>query len=145
MKAQEHIDNMKLPGYRRLVKNDFKPEDQELVDKLSYPINTNIENLYDALNSQLTFSNNFIATVRDVIFTVDSTGKPTNTTSFSLSFTGTVSMVVVGNATNLSNGNIYPTGAPFVSWTQNQTSVVINNVTGLQANQSYKLRLIAFG
>jgi len=136
---------MILGAFRRLYKNDFKPEDQDLVEKISYPLNTGIESIYEAFNKKISLSDNLLCTIRDVEVTVDSTGKPVNTTSFKLDFTGSVSSIFVGNAQNLTNTSTYPTSAPFISWTQTQTGVTINNVTGLQPNNNYRLRIIAFG
>ena len=49
---------MKLPSFRRILEQDYKPDDQDLVKTLASSLNYGIEVLYDALNGKLTFRDN---------------------------------------------------------------------------------------
>lgn len=136
---------MRLPSFRRLVSSDYEKQYQKLIDKLSAPLNYGIEVLYDALNKQLTIRDNFNATVKDVLVTVDDTGKPQQSTAIGISISGKVDGVLVIGATNQVNSTTYPTTGVFISGTQSNNTFVINNVTGLQANQQYSLRVVVLG
>lgn len=142
---------MRLPSFKRIYENNFKEEYKDLVRTLSASINIGLENLYLALNNRLTFQDNFQATIKQLDVIVNSSGYPIQTTVFQLNnFGGTQTQseiraigVLVINAQNLTNSSIYPTNAPFVSWTQVQTGIQINHVTGLQSGQTYRLTLLA--
>lgn len=108
-------------------------------------LNNGIEVLYQALANQLTFRDNVKCTVIDVTLTVDATGKPTQGGTFALTFAGNVDGVFVTMATNQVNSNVYPLGAVMVSGVQSNATFIISNVTGLQANTSYTIRVIALG
>lgn len=136
---------MRLQSFKRLFRNDFKPEEQDLIEKLSVTINIGFELLYEALNKKLTLSDNFLATEVDMTVELDSSGIPKTASTFSLDFTGRVRRVIVGNAINLTNSSTYPAGAPFISFSQTGNKVVIKHITGLQANNNWKISVIALG
>jgi hypothetical protein len=134
----------KLASYRRIIKNDFKKEEQEFVEKLASPINDSFNELYFAMNGRLSIRENLFATVRDVEITVDSDGIPVATTSFTLDKPGQVAGTDVILAVNQVNSAGYPTAQPFISFTQNSSNVIINHISGLQPNQRYIVRVVAY-
>lgn len=136
---------MKLPLFRRLFKTDFRQEFQDLVDQLSVSINVGIENLYDALNRKLSLRDNILCTVKELDITANADGTPTTTSIIQLDIAGRIDGVVVLSALNITNANIYPTSGVFVSWTQTQNGILINNITGLPAGQRFKVKMVAFG
>lgn len=73
---------MKLTGGKRLVTEDFKSDDQELVSKLAYVLNPFLEQMTNAMNSSITVSDNLDMDYKDIIVTVDSLGIPVNNVSF---------------------------------------------------------------
>lgn len=135
---------MKLPSFKRLNTIDYENQFKKLVETLSVSLNIGIEALYEALNNEVTLKDNIACTVKNVTLRVDTNGKPLTTTSFVQDVEGKIYGIEVINAVNTTNTGVYPTGAPFVSWTQNNTIITITNVTGLQANNTYVLTLIAW-
>jgi len=107
-------------------------------------LNNGIEVLYNALNKEITLRDNIKCTVRDITVVVDANGTPRQNSTFLLDTSGRVEGCIVISALNVTNSSVYPTGGIFLSFTQNTTSVIINNITGLQPNQSYSLRIVAF-
>jgi hypothetical protein len=136
---------MILPSFRRLMSQNFEKQYQNLINTLSLSLNNGIQVLYDTFNNQITFRDNIKCTVADVTLKVDSTGKPIQGGTFALTFVGNVDGVFVTNVTNVNNPTTYPTGAVQVFGQQNNATYIINNVTGLQANTSYTIRIIALG
>lgn len=137
---------MKLQDFRRLFKTDFKQEFQDLVDQLSVSINTGFEAVYDIINNKkLSISDNILCTVKTINVNVSTSGVPNGTTSFALDIPGRIKGISVINAVNLNNTGIFPTSAVFVNFSQNGTTVIINNINGLQANTNYQLTVIAWG
>jgi hypothetical protein len=137
---------MKLPSFKRLFKGDFDEKEQNLVDKMSYTINSGIEVLYEALNKRLNFSDNFNSSQHTLSVTVDSSGKPVQTTVFSSNISGNAVGILVLKATaGTDTAPVYPTSAPFISYTQNNQSFTITNVKGLTAGISYTLTFVVMG
>lgn len=139
---------MKLPNYKKLFKQDYAQEYQELVDALAASLNIGIETLYNALNKRLTFRDNFAVTIKDVEVTVNASGIPTTSTGFSIDANQRVDGLDVWRVDNLTNTTAYPTGGVFITWTQGtaQTAnaVTINHVTGLVTGNKYRIRVVAY-
>jgi hypothetical protein len=134
----------KLSSYRRIITNDFDKDDKKLVEKLSSPLNDSFNELYFAANGRLGLRDNIYCTVKDLDIIVDANGNPTQITSFNLDKTGTVLGCQVLYAANQVNTATYPTGQPFISFVQNGANLIINNITSLQANQRYIIRVVAY-
>lgn len=134
----------KLTSYKRINTSDFDEENQKLIEKLAAPINYSFNELYFALNGRLDIRSNFASGFKEFDVIVDSTGRPINTTIISLNAGGQVLGISVISAVNQSNTAVYPTGQPFISYTQVENGVLINNITGLQADNRYTLRVIAW-
>lgn len=115
------------------------------MDQLAVSLNIGIESLYNALNKNLSIKDNIKCTVKDLTLTVDATGKPTSPTQFALDISGQIIGTQVIYAINTQNPAIYPTGGIFISFTQTSSGVLINNITGLPANQPFTIRVVAYG
>lgn len=136
---------MRLPSSKRITKTDYDKKYQDLIDTLSYTINYQLESLFEALNNGSSLTDNLKCTSKSVTLQVDATGRPLSTTSFSLDVPGRIAGIECIRATNSTNSGVYPTSAPFVSFNQpNNNIITITNVTGLQAGNTYVLRLIAW-
>lgn len=135
---------MKVPSFLRINKNDYPKELQDVIDKLAYAVNTNFEVLYNIFTKNISLRENLYGLVKDVSVTVDNDGIPTTLTSFSIDNNVKVDGLLVINANNITNSKIYPTGGIFINFTQQGASVIINHVTGLQASNSYNLRIVTF-
>lgn len=136
---------MKLPTMKRLYKTDYKQEDQDLIDKLAYVLNQDIQVLYDALNNRVSLGDNIDCVVRTIEVTVDANGIPKSPTIFGITDqTRQIQGVEVQKASNLTNTSTYPSGGIFITFAQVQTGVQIQHVTGLQADNTYSLRIVGY-
>lgn len=137
---------MKIPSYKRLNTEDFKQEEQELVEKLSSTLNIGIESLNQALNKRLNFVDNFESTQRTFSVKVDANGEPTSEIAFKLDTIGNAvpraSGSIVTNVKNLTNSSTYPTGGVFMTFTQSQNVITVQHLTGLVANNNYEVTVI---
>ena len=132
---------MKLPNFKRLIKTDFKEEDQPLVNGLASIWNYGIEVLYLALNNRLTLTENLSATIKDVNLRVDANGVPIVT--LIIPSDTTINDVRIGKIDNLTNSSNTPiTAVMVVDWQPVQNGIKINKIVGLTANELYKLRII---
>ncbi len=135
---------MKLASYRRIITQDYQEEDQELVEQIGSTINDSFNSVYSALNKRITLTENIAATVRELIVTLDSDGIPTSLIRFTTDVLNTpVVQVLCGRARNITNPTTYPSSAPFISFTQNGNTVIINHITGLSPNQQWRIIVTA--
>lgn len=134
-----------LPTFKRLNTNDYKPEEQDLVEQLGLTINDGMQSVYDALNRKLTFEENFLGAIKDVQVSVDATGKPRNLTTLITGLSSAPRGITVIQAENLTNTQVYPTGSPWVSYNVINNGIQIVNVTNLQTNNIYRLRILILG
>lgn len=134
----------KLKSYKRIITSDFKKEDQELVENIGGTLNDAFNDVFFILNGRASLADNIACTVNTVDVVVDASGIPTSRTTFTLNNTNQVIGCQVILAVNQTNPAIYPTGAPFISFSQIDKAILINHITGLQPNQRWTLRIIAW-
>lgn len=133
----------KLSSYSRINSTDYSADEQPIVEKLGGNINGNFDPVYSALSNRLTFEDNFLCTVREIEVTLGANGVPLQRTSFSLSNNLPVKGLQVLNVTNKTSATVFPTGAPFISYSQNANLLYIDHITGLVANNRYLIRILA--
>ena len=136
---------MKLQGFKRITKQDFPPEQSELIDALGFSLNNGVEALYDALNRKVSLKDNILCSVRDVDVTVNSSGNVTSGGVFTLDNQFQILGLQVIKADNQTNTSVYPTSAPWPSYLIVANGISLQNVTGLQAGNNYKLRIVVWG
>lgn len=136
---------MRLPSFKRLIKNDFDEKDKPFVDKFSFFFNNGIEVLYNILNRSVSLKDNILCVVKDVTVTVASTGIPINSTSFQVDISNKIIGLQVLRVDNLTNVQAFPTSGVHVTWTQSEKNIFINHITGLITNNVYNIRVVAYG
>lgn len=135
---------MKIPSFRRIFKTDYKSEDQELVEKLAFSINVFNDNMTNAMNHQMSLADNIQCTLKTFNVKVTSGGEPATPVSFSLTSNGKLTGITVLSATNTTNPNVYPTSAPFITYSLNNNIVTIKNVAGLPVDNVFSLTIVAY-
>lgn len=133
----------KLSSYSRIISTDYETDQQPIIEKLGGQINGNFDPIYSALSNRLTFEDNFLSTVREVEVTLGANGVPLQRTSFSLSNNLPVKGLIVLSVVNRTSAAVFPTGAPFISFSQNANLLYIDHITGLVANNRYTIRILA--
>lgn len=134
----------KLQSYKRILSSDFNKEDQELVDQLAGSLNTVIDDHQYTLSGKVSLTDNIYCTVKDIDITVDANGGTGNARISVNNPTVQVLGFDVIRVSNLTNSAIYPTGQPFISFTQLEGSILINNITGLLPGYRWRLKIIAW-
>jgi hypothetical protein len=130
----------KLQIPKKIRIEDFDAKYKDIIEKISFIFNPFSDEVYQTLNGNVDITNlNRQITVIDI--SIDSTGKPINPGQIKITGTGRVNGVIVINAVNTTNPEIYPTTMPFISYSFNAQSLSILNVSGLQNNSQYRLTL----
>jgi len=133
---------MLLSNFKRIIVEDLPKESQELGSKLAYVLNPTLEQLEQAFSKNIGIDN-LNQQIKVIEVTVSSVGRPTNTTQFKSELKSQAKGLVCIRAENLTNGNLYPTATPFISFSENEGLITLNNITGLQASNKYNLTILA--
>jgi len=137
---------MKLPNFKRIYKTDYPAEMQDNIERLAQSINDGFDKLYDAVNKKLSIRDNIQCTVKEVDLTVkDTSGNLLTPVSFTLETNGRAEGITVIKVDNLTNPAGYPDKGIFVSFSQTGSILTITNITGLLANNLYKVKMIIYG
>lgn len=135
-----------LPSFKSIQSSDFPEEYQDLINKLALLLNNEIQSVFTALTKGVSLADNILCTVATVPITVDANGNTTNSAQFAINIQNMkVAGCLVIKVLNTTNSAIYPTGAPFISFTAGTQNVTINNITGLQTGYQWSVTVLAFG
>lgn len=134
----------KPPDIKRIKKEDFENQYQTLVDRLAFPLNSFMEQVRSAFNKNINFENlNQEIVVVDL--TVDENGIPTTTIRYKSNLSTRIAGNICINTFNLTDNAVNPLGQPFINFSQSDKLVQVNHVTGLQANNRYRLIVLSIG
>lgn len=131
----------RIPDLKRIVKEDFKAEDRDLVEKLAFPINSFHEQVRSALSGNLDFTN-LNQEIKTLNFTTNTQGQPLNRISFTSELNGRVQGIIVVRTLITSDNTSIPMTLPIVSWTQNEKTVNITGIGGLLPETGYSLTIL---
>lgn len=132
--------NIQAP--KRIRKEDFPEDYQELIDKMAYIINNFFDEVYFAFQGNIDFTN-ISQQLVNVNVSLDGSGNLIQNYQVSYNLPSIVRGVICVKAENLDNSSVYPTSQPFVSFTLKSGNIFeITNVSGLQNSSNYKLTLI---
>lgn len=131
----------RLPDFKRLAKEDFPQKYQDLIGQLALPINSHIEQVRNALNKNIDFTN----LAQDIItltFTTTDKGQPISELKFKSTLTNKVKGILPVSLTITSANGLYPAVYPMISFQQVENIVYIKNIAGLSNNTGYSLTFI---
>jgi hypothetical protein len=135
---------MKLNNLKRIVVEEFSQEDQPVVEKLAFSLNPMLDQLTTAFNKNIDFDN-LNQEVLEFVVEVDNNGRPKVPTELRSSLRTRVRGYVVIRAQNENPNGPIPTASPLISYNQNESGVRVIGVTGLPANNKFRLTVIAIG
>lgn len=133
---------MKIPAFKRIIIEDYPTQYRDIVSKLAFSINSFMDTMTIALNTNLTISDNLAAVQTSINVTVDSFGTPTIGRTVKSNLASQCGGISVINALNNTSSVIYPTNTPFITFTNGNGTIIISNITGLKPNNSYTLTVI---
>lgn len=136
----------KVSTFKRLSKENFSEENRELIETLGFSINDFASEIINALNKNITIDDNLKMEYKDITVIVDGSGFPTKTTQYTIGLDSRIRGVLVVRAQNLDNIANFVNNAPFISYSQNNNNIItVNHITGLIANEEYRLTLLSLG
>lgn len=127
----------RVPESQQIIAETFKKEEQELVQKIADPFNTYTEQLNGILTNNLTFTDNFLGSVKSfqlqgeqsIAFKYDFTEKP-------------IGLWIVAFS-NLSDTSEVLTSGVSAQWLYDgKGTITINRIAGLTTGKTYLVTLI---
>lgn len=135
----------RVPDIKRIRKEDFDSEDQAVVEKIAYSVNTFMDQVIVALSKNLNFDN-IDQQLVDYTISLGSAGELINPPNIRIDLRSRPSGVLCISALNVNNPNTFPTGQPFVSYgVVNNRTISVRNISGLQPDSTYRLTLLIIG
>ena len=131
----------RVPDFKRITVEDFKAEDQPLVKKLAFPINSHIEQVRSALSKNIDFEN-LNQELKTLSFTTNENSQPLTDLTFRSNLTSRVQGIMVVRTVITSSNTSYASTLPVISWSQAADQVFILNIGGLEPETGYELTLL---
>lgn len=130
---------MKIPSLKKILREDLK-DAPEWVNGILVPVNQFMEYIYQAMNRNISDSDNISCQIKELTYITPSTYPTMDNVEFlstlKVKATGVTLLQVVDKDTYLP-----PTSAVYVPWYENNGSIVILPITGLVASKIYTIRL----
>ena len=98
-----------------------------------------MEQVVTQVNGNLDFSN-LAEELKDYKVTVNASGVPLGNDIIRTTVNNPSGVTAI-KASNLTDGTVTPTSAPWITFSPRSNSVKIQSITGLQANNQYRLTL----
>lgn len=136
---------MKLPIYRRISREDLT-EAPDWIGKMLYPINQVFETVYNTLNKNLTFADNFLSFQKSVQFTTKSTynAGAWDVIQFAIpnNFNVKVLGVLILNLKPVDTTLIAGSSPTSLVWSEVNRVVQIDWIAGLSNSTTYNLTVV---
>ncbi len=136
---------MIIQSFKRIIKSDYAQEFQQLVETLGNSINIAFDNINNVLNRNVSLKDNIACTLKTVQLTVNDNGTPNSTITINLA---SVNAKAIGasviNVVNSTSASTIPTGQPFINFSQNNNTVIVNNITNLQKGNTYQVTIVVW-
>lgn len=134
---------MRLYSKLKINTEDYSEDNQEDIAKLADIYNPFVDELENIINGNIDFEN-LSQKMFTIDVTVDANGVPLQGSKFNLSNTQPNGFLVI-NTKNLTSSSVFPTSCPFIVFTPTGTGIIqINKITGLPANNKYRLTVISY-
>lgn len=133
----------KVTNIKRLVKEDFEADDQELVDKLAFSLNPFLEQVSAAFNKGID-DDNLNQQSMFIEAELNANGVPKSPLQIKVDLKVRVKGTQVILAQNLTDGT-FPTGTPFITFTINNNLLTVQHIAGLPPDKKYRLSIILIG
>lgn len=134
---------MKVTNLKRLIKEDFDKDNQDLIEKLAFVINPLVEQIVSAFNNNIDFDN-LNQQYKSITVTVDTNGIPSVTTEIKYTLSSQLKGIICVSAQNNTDTTAV-TGAPFISYSISGSVIKVLSVSGLPPNKRFTLNLILIG
>ncbi len=134
---------LKLPSQKKILREDIK-EAPTWINGIVEPLNSFMETTYQALNKNITLTENIASFIKEITYRTNSTypmgmGKIYIQNGLKSRAIGIMVMQVYEKSTY-----IPAPGPVYIPWVEENASIAISTITGLEADKTYTIRLVVF-
>lgn len=134
---------MKLPTQKKILREDLK-DAPSYVNGIIEPVNTFMEAVYQALNKNITLSENIASFIKELIYTTPGTyPSGVEEVRFQNTLRARPTGMMVMQAYERSSYIPAP-GPVYVPWVEDDGEIIVSPITGLEASKTYLVRLVIF-
>ena len=134
---------MRLPTQKKILREDLK-DAPNWVNGIIDPINSFMETLYQSLNKNITLQENIASTVKEITYTTTSAyPSPQDDVTFQNTLRTSPIGIVVLQVYDKANYTP-PPGPVYIPWVNDNGTITISTITGLEADKTYLVRLVLF-
>ncbi len=131
---------MKLPVIKKILREDLK-DAPSWIGGIIDPFNSFAETVYQALNKNVTFSENVRAFIKEIVYTTPSAYPTMDDIEFLNELKVKATGIQVLQAVDRSTYEPAP-GPVYVPWVEDNGSIIVKSITGLEASKIYNIRLL---
>ena len=130
-----------IDNTRRIIREDYDSKYHDLIDRLGFVLNTFMEQTVRQVNGNLD-ETNLKADIITIKMTVNASGVPIGNNLIKSDVLRPSGTTVI-NTLNKTDGTVFPTSRPHISFTTGTNSTVMKvlNISGLQADNEYELTI----
>ena len=133
----------RLSNVKRIITEDFESQYQTLISRLGFVLNEFMSDTVNIVNGNIDFDNLTQKKI-SIDISVNSAGKPLKGADVNVGITNPSGTDVI-RVQQLSGTAVYPTSAPFISYTNKGNGIItIDHISGLPANIQYKVTFIVY-
>ncbi len=131
---------MKLPVVKRILREDLKGA-PDWVNFIIDPFNSFADTIYQALNKNITLSENVRCFIKEITYKTTSAYPVADDIQFMNDLKVKATGVQVLQAVDRSDYTPAP-GPVYAPWTEDNGNIIIRSITGLEASKLYTIRLL---
>lgn len=133
---------MKLPTIKKILREDVK-DAPSWIGGIIDPVNTFMENVYTALNKNISLTDNISSFIKEITYRTPSTyPMGVENVSFVNQLRTRATGVLVMQC--FDNADYTPVATSNIAWVEDVNGIVIHTILGLSASKSYTVRLAVF-
>jgi hypothetical protein len=132
---------VRLPTSKKVLREDVKGA-PSWINPLIDTLNSFMETVYQAMNRNITFSENIGCVIKELTYKTPST-YPTGVDE--VEFTSTLKVRATGLMLMQAYEKVLytpPPGPVYIPWTENAGMIRIGTITGLEADKTYLIRIL---
>lgn len=132
---------MRLPTQKKILREDLK-DAPPWVNPLIDTLNTFMENVYQALNRNITYGDNINSQIKELQYRTTASYPSAQEP---LEFQSTLKTKPIGvQALQVYEKSTYtaPPGPVYIPWVEQNGQIIISTITGLEADKTYVIRFL---
>ena len=131
---------MKLPTSKKILREDVK-EAPKWINPLIDTLNSFMETVYQAMNRNITFSENITCSIKELVYKTPST-YPTGVDDVEFMANLKTKATGLWVVQAIEKTNYIPAPGPvYAPWTEDNGNIILGTLTGLEADKTYNIRL----